>query len=239
MSGHSHAKTVARTKGTADAKRSKAFSKMARVIIITAKEGGGDPNTNSKLRIAIEQAKQVNMPKDKIERSIKKGTGELEGGKLESVIFEAYGPNNIAIILEGITDNKNRTLAEVKKILNQYHGKLANEGSVKWLFERKGSILVNNEQKAVNTEELEMDAIEAGAEDILEQDDFVIIYTKPDELEKVKKNLEEKSIKIESSSLDWIAKESIEADNKESLEKLFGTLDDNDDIQNIYSNLKP
>lgn len=233
MSGHSHAKTVARTKGTADAKRSKAFSKMARVIIITAKEGGGDPNTNSKLRIAIEQAKQVNMPKDKIERSIKKGTGELEGEKLESVIFEAYGPNNIAIILEGITDNKNRTLAEVKKILNQYHGKLANEGSVKWLFERRGTIIINNK-----SEDLELMAIEAGAEDILEQDDFVIIYTKPDELEKVKKNLEEKSIKIESSSLDWVAKEQIEADGKESLEKLFGALDDNDDIQNIYSNLK-
>lgn len=239
MSGHSHWATVKHTKGAEDAKRSKAFSKMARAIIVAAKEGGGDPNTNSKLRIVIDQAKQVNMPKDKIERSIKKGTGELEGGKLESVIFEAYGPNNIAIILEGITDNKNRTLAEVKKILNQYHGKLASEGSVKWLFERKGSILVNNEQGAVNTEELEMDAIEAGAEDILEQDDFVIIYTKPDELEKVKKNLEEKSIKIESSSLDWIAKEQTEADGKESLEKLFGALDDNDDIQNIYSNLKP
>jgi len=238
MSGHSHAKTVAKTKGVADTKKSKAFSKMARLIIITAKEGGGDPVSNSKLRIAIEQAKKVNMPKDKIERAIKKGTGELEGGKLESVTFEAYGPDNIAIIIEGITDNKNRTLAEIKKILSQYHGKLAREGSVKWMFERKGTILVNNEQRTMNKEELEMDAIEAGAEDILEQDDFVIIYTKPDELEKVKKNLEEKSITIGSSSLGWVAKEAKEAKNKESLEKLFEALDDNDDVQDIYSNLK-
>lgn len=238
MSGHSHAKTVARVKNATDEKRSKAFSKMARVIIVVAKEGGGDPNTNSKLRTAIEQARTFNMPKDKIERAIKKGTGEIEGGRLESITFEAYGPNNIAIILEGITDNKNRTLAEVKKILHQYNGKLAGEGSVKWMFKRKGTILVNNEQGTMGKEELEIDAIDAGAEDILEQDDFVIIYTKPDELEKVKKALEEKSIKIESSSLDWVAKESIEMENKESLEKLFDALDDNDDIQNIYSNLK-
>lgn len=237
MSGHSHAKTVAKTKGAADEKRSKAFSKMASLIIITAKEGGGDPVSNSKLRMVIEQAKGFNMPKDKIERAIKKGTGELEGGKLESVTFEAYGPNNVAIIIEGITDNKNRTLAEVKKILNQYNGKLAGEGSVKWMFERKGTILVNNEQGTMNKEELEMDTIEAGAEDILEQDDFVIIYTKPDELEKVKKNLEEKGITIESSSLGWVAKEAKEAENKESLEKLFEALVDNDDVQDIYSNL--
>ena len=233
MSGHSHFATIKHKKGIADEKRAKAFSKMARVIIITAKEGGSDPNTNSKLRIAIDQAKQLNMPKDKIERSIKKGTGELEGEKLESVTFEAYGPNNIAIILEGITDNKNRTLAEVKKILTQYHGKLAGEGSVKWMFERKGIIIINDK-----SEDLELVAIEAGAEDILEQDDFVIVYTKPEELEDVKKNLQEKNIKIESSSLDWVAKELIEVDDKNSLEKLFEVLEDNDDIQNLYSNLK-
>lgn len=233
MSGHSHAKTVAKTKGAADTKRSKAFSKMARFIIITAKEGGGDPDTSSKLRTAIDQAKQLNMPKDKIERAIKKGTGELEGGKLESFIFEAYGPNNIAIILEGITDNKNRTLGEVKKVLSQYHGKLAGEGSVKWMFERRGTIIINDK-----SEDLELTAIEAGAQDISEQDNFVIIYTKPDELEKVKKSLEEKSIKIESFSLDWVAKELVETEGKESLEKLFEALDDSDDIQNIYSNLK-
>lgn len=238
MSGHSHWATVKHTKGAADAKRSKAFSKMARVIIISAKEGGSDPDANSKLRTAIEQAKALNMPKDKIERSIKKGTGELEGGRLESITLEAYGPNNIAIILEGITDNKNRTLGEIKKVLNQYHGKLAGEGSVKWLFERKGTMTVNNEQRTMNKEELEMDAIEAGAEDIKEQDNFIEIYTKPDELEKVKKGLEEKNIKIESSSLDWVAKKLIEAESKESLEKLFEALNDNDDIQNIYSNLK-
>ena len=237
MSGHSHFASIKHKKGIADEKRGKAFSKMARVISVAAKEGGGDPDSNYKLRMTIDQAKEINMPKDNIERAIKKGTGELAGEKLESVTFEAYGPGKIAIIIEGITDNKNRTLGEIKQILTKYNGKLAGEGSVKWMFERKGTIVIDSSQKP--KEELEIEAIEAGAEDILEHaDDFINVYTKPEDLEKVKKNLQEKEIKIESSYLDWVAKEKVEAENKESLEKLFEALDDNDAVQGIYSDLK-
>ncbi len=240
MSGHSHAKTVKRVKDAEDKKRGKAFSKIARVIIWTAKEGGSDPSSNYKLKMAIDQARQANMPKENIERAIKKGAGELAGEKLEQFVFEAYGPGKTAIIIEGITDNKNRSLSEIKQILNQYQGKLAGAGSVKWLFERKGTITVNNEQGTINKEELELKAIEEGAEDIYWHEDLLFVYTKPEELEKVKRNLEEKGIKIESSSLDWVAKETIENEEKEkeSCEKLFEALDENDAVQDIYSNLK-
>jgi len=233
MSGHSHAKTVARTKNAEDAKKSKAFSKMTRLLSVAAKEGGGDPETNSKLRMAVEQAKQVNMPKDTIERAIKKGTGELAGENLEEFTFEALGPGGTALIIEGITDNKNRSLGDVKQILSQYNGKMAGEGSVKWMFERKGCIVIESKEK----EKIELQAIEAGAEDIKERGGFIEIYTRAEELDQVKKNLEEKGIKIDSASLDWVPKEEIEA-NKESTEKLFEALDDNDAVQNIYSNIK-
>jgi YebC/PmpR family DNA-binding regulatory protein len=232
MSGHSHAKTVARTKGAEDAKRSAAFSKMTRLISVAARDGG-DPASNPKLRVAIDQARQVNMPKENIERAIKKGTGELEGENLEEFTFEALGPGGIALIIEGITDNKNRSLGDVKQILNQHQGKLAGEGSVKWMFERKGCIVVEKKDK----EKLELQAIEAGAEDIKEREEFIEIYTKAEELDQVKKNLEEQGIKIDSASLDWVPKEEVEA-SKESAEKLFEALDDNDAVQNIYSNIK-
>jgi YebC/PmpR family DNA-binding regulatory protein len=232
MSGHSHAKTVARTKGAEDAKRSAAFSKMTRLISVAARDGG-DPASNPKLRVAIDQARQVNMPKENIERAIKKGTGELEGENLEEFTFEALGPGGIALIIEGITDNKNRSLGDVKQILNQHQGKLAGEGSVKWMFERKGCIVVEKKDK----EKLELQAIDAGAEDIKEREEFIEIYTKAEELDQVKKNLEEQGIKIDSASLDWVPKEEVEA-SKESAEKLFEALDDNDAVQNIYSNIK-
>jgi len=232
MSGHSHAKTVARTKNAEDAKKSKAFSKMSRLISVAAKNGA-DIESNPGLKMAIDQAKQVNMPKDTIERAIKKGTGELAGEALEEFVFEGLGPGGMALIVEGITDNKNRTLSEIKQILNQHNGKLAGEGSVKWMFERKGYMVIESKNK----EKIELTAIEAGAEDIKEQEDFVEIYTKPEELDQVKKNMEEKGIQIKSSGLDWIAKEKIQA-NKESAEKLFEALDNNDSVQNIYSNIK-
>ena len=249
MSGHSHAKTVKRVKEAEDKKRGKAFSKIARVIILAAKEGGDDSSSNYKLKMAIDQAKQVNMPKENIERAIKKGTGELSTEKLEQFVFEAYGPEKTAIIIEGITDNKNRSLSEIKQILNQHNGKLAGAGSVKWLFERKGTITINYKSQTTNykKEDLELTAIEAGAEDIYWHEDLLFIYTKPEELEKVKRNLEEKDlpadeagIEIESSSLDWVAKKTIEIEGKgkESCQKLFEALDENDAVQDIYSNLK-
>jgi len=239
MSGHSHWHSIKHQKGLADQKRGNIFSKLSRDISVATKEKGANPDTNPALRIAIDKAKGFNMPKENIERAIKKSTGDLEGSKLETVIFEAFGPGGIALIIEGITDNKNRTFSEIKQILNQNNGKIANEGSVKWLFERKGCLSIKNGDLK-NRESLEMKAIEAGAEDIDWQDDALNVYTKPEDLEKIRKNLEKSGVQIESVSLDWVAKEEVEAEEKirQSCEKLFESLDENESVQEIYSNLK-
>ena len=241
MSGHSHWHSIKGKKGLADAKKSKAFSKLARLISVAAREGGPDAENNPRLRIAIEQARSLNMPADNIERTIKKSSGELGEIKLEPVIFEAIGPGNIAIIIEGITDNKNRAISEIKQTLSQSQGKLTGEGSVRWLFEKKG--VLNAGQSSIGSslkENIELKAIEAGAEDILWTDINLNIYTKAESLDKVKKKLEEQKVKIESISLEWIAKEYISVDDrdKESCQKLFEALDDLDSVQEIYSNLK-
>jgi len=237
MSGHSHAKTVMAGKMANAAKRGAAFSKFGRLITIAAKDGG-DPITNAKLKAVIEQAKNFNMPKENIERAIKKGTGELAGENLEEVSYEAFGPGGIALIIEGITDNTNRTLTEVKVILNQNNGKMAGEGAVRWMFDRKGIIIVPSEGKA--KDELEMIAIECGADDISWVDDVLEIRTKPEDLNSVQKALEEKQLKIDSASFGFIAKEeiSISDKEKEQAERLFETLEDNDAITNVSSNIK-
>jgi len=240
MSGHSHAKKIRHQKEITDQKRGQVFSKLLREISVSAKEGG-DPNTNTKLRLAIEKTKQWNLPKETIERAIKRGSDKLTGEKLKEIIYEAYGPGKTAIIIEGITDNKNRTLGEIKQILTKHGGKLASEGSVKWLFERKGVIEVQSTKyEDKKKEELELLAIEVGADDIYWHDDVLDIYTKPESLEKVKKNLETKQIKVESASLDWVAKEEVSLDEKtkEVCQKLFEDLDENEEVQEIYSNLK-
>lgn len=240
MSGHSHFKTIKAQKEIADSKKGHIFSKVGRLITIAVKEGGGDPITNYKLRMAIDQAKQVNMPKENVERAIKKGTGELAGEKLEEVSFEGFGPGGIALIIEGVTDNKNRTLGEIKTTLNQNNGKLAGEGAVRWMFDRKGVITINNEQKTANKDEIELIVIEAGAEDSRWNGDILDVYVGPENLERFKKKLEEKQIKIGSSSIDWIAKEEVDLSEKEreQAQKLFEALDENDAVNNIYSNLK-
>jgi len=242
MSGHSHAKTIRHQKNITDQKRGQIFSKMARLISIAAR-GGGDPKTNASLRMAMEEAKKFNMPKENIERAIKRGTGAISGEKLEEVIYEAYGPNGVSVIIEGITDNKNRALGEVKKILGQYNGKMVGEGAVKWMFERKGCITIDIKSQTSNIksrEDLELLAIEAGAEDLYWHNDELDVYTEVENLEKVKRNLEEKEIKIDSVSLDWKPKEMVDltGKDKESCLKLFEALDESDTVQEIYSNLK-
>jgi len=240
MSGHSHAKTVMATKMANDAKKGKVYSKYGRLITIAVKEGGGsgDPEKNSKLKTAVEQAKGMNMPKENIERAIKKGTGELAGESLETVSYEGFGPGGIAIVVEGITDNTNRTLGEIKSIFNQNGGKMAGEGAVRWMFERKGSIIIPTEGKT--KEDLELLAIELGAEDVKSQDDKINIYTKPEDLERVKKELEAKQIKVESAALDFVAKEEVQLSEKEKeqAQRLFEALDENEAVNEIYSNSK-
>lgn len=252
MSGHSHFSSIKHKKEITDKKRGQIFSKLSREISVAAKEGGGNPETNTNLRLVIEKTKKWNLPKENIERAIRRGTGELAGRKLEEVLFEAYGPGGIAIIIKGITDNKNRTFSEIKQILSQNSGKLADTGSVKWLFERKGVIAlqITNQYESTNRENLELKVIEAGAEDIDWHNaahqgeprqgwDVLDVYTKAEDLEKVKANLEKQEIQIESASLDWVAKKNIQIKEKDkkASKKLFETLDELDSVQEIYSNL--
>jgi len=244
MSGHSHAKTIKHQKELTDKKRGQAFSKIARLISVAVKEKGASPETNSRLRMAMEAARSANMPKDNIDRAIKKGSGEdVSVESLEEVIFEAFGPGGSAIIIEGITDNRNRTLGEIKQILNQYGGKLAGEGAVRWMFEKKGCLVIDPNSQAnglKDKEALELASIEAGAQDIYWHDGVLDVYTSVEDFEKVKKGLEEKGTKIDSASLDWTPKEEVVPDekDKESCQKLFEALDDLDSVQEIYSNLK-
>lgn len=242
MSGHSHARTIKHQKDLTDKKRGQIFSKMARAISVAVKEGGNNPEMNAKLRITIEMAKNFNMPKENVERAIKRGSGEIPAEKLEEFLFEAYGPGGTAVIIEGITDNKNRTLGEIKQILNQNNGKLVGEGSVKWMFKRRGCTMVNpklQNEDLKNKENLELTAIEAGAEDFYWHEDLLDIYTEAEGLEKIKKILEEKGIKIESVSLDWVPKEMVKTNekDKENCQKLFELLDENEAVQDIYSNI--
>jgi len=245
MSGHSHAKTVKRVKDANDARRGKTFSKLGRIISVAAKEGG-DPEMNPKLKQAIEQAKKANVPKENVERAIKKGTGELAGEALEEVLYEILGPGGVSIIIEGITDNKNRTLLEVKQILQKNNFKLADEGSVKWAFEHKGIAVISMPEQAEgkSKEDIEMTAIDAGAEDVRvyndDEGDIIEIITSIEGLEKAKNVIESSGIKIESGTLGWLAKKTIELSqkDKEKCEKIFDELDDNDAIQEVYSNLK-
>jgi YebC/PmpR family DNA-binding regulatory protein len=243
MSGHSHAKTIKHQKNLTDQKRGQLFSKMARVISIAVKEGGADPTVNSRLQAVIEDAKSKNMPKENIDRAIQNALKTGSEENLEEVSYEAYGPGGVAIIVDGITDNTNRTLGEMKQMLNSHGGKLVGEGAVRWMFDRKGYIVIDlktQPENFQNKENLELAVIEAGADDIRWDDDTLEVYTKTANLSEVKKKIESQGIKIESSAFDWIAKEevTIEEKDKESCQKLFDALDENDAVQNVSSNLK-
>jgi YebC/PmpR family DNA-binding regulatory protein len=238
MSGHSHAKTVAHKKGVADAQRSKIFSKMAGEIAIAAK-AGADPAGNVRLRMAIERARSFNMPTANIERAVKRGTGEEKGAALQEVLFEGYGPGNIALLVEGITDNKNRILGEIKQAFEKNQGKLAGEGAVRWMFQHRGVITLPQGEKT--KEELELLAIELGAQDTYWREDGMLeIYTNPNQADLVKKELERQGTLVESSSLQWIPKQRVALSKKdrEGAEKLFLALDESEEVQEIYANIK-
>jgi len=233
MSGHSHFHNIKLKKGLEDAKKSKLFSKFSKEISIAAKEGGADFNFNPKLRSIVDKAKGFNMPNDSIDKAIKKGSGELEGFSYEEFLMEAYGPDNMAVLIEGITDNKNRSLNEIKLLISQRGGKVVNEGAIKWMFERKGVI---GGTSSLSRDDFELEAIEAGADDISYEDENTIIYTKPDELEKVKKGLEDNGFKVEFSNLEWVPKENITAD-EEKCSKFIEAIDEHEDVSNIYTNI--
>lgn len=235
MSGHSHWHTIKFKKGLEDAKKSKVFSKFAREITIAARDGGGDLTFNPKLRMTVDKAKAQNMPSDSIDKAIKKGTGELQGEILEEVLFEAYGPQGIAILIEGITDNNNRTLTDIKQVLSKNGGKMVEAGAVKWMFEKRGVINMDFPEKS--NEEAELELIDLGADEINFLEDGIEVQTSVESLEKTRKSIEENGYKIKDVSLSWIAKEEVEADS-EACYKLFEALDECEDVKEIYSNLK-
>jgi YebC/PmpR family DNA-binding regulatory protein len=238
MSGHNKWANIHVRKEAMDKKRGKVFSKMAKVIEIAARKGG-DPETNPGLRMVVDKARSYNMPNDNIQRAIKKGSGESKEGQLEEIMYEAYGPEGSQLIIEIITDNKNRTLSEIRHILSTYGGRLAENGSVKWNFDQMGVIRVDKNNLKKSEEEIELLVIDAGAEDIKSRGDILEIYTKPENLEKTKEVLKKENIGIEDFGLEWIAKNEINIPeaSKNGIEKLFETLDDNDDVNEIYSNL--
>jgi len=240
MAGHSHWAGIKHKKEIQDAKRSQLFSKLTRLITLAAKKGP-NPELNPELKMAIERAKEANLPQENIERAIKRGIGESGGPKLESIILEGIISGKATVVIEGITDNRNRTLSEIRQIFEKFGGKLVS-GSVLWQYQRKGCLIVDfsEHEKSFSKEELELLAIEAGAEDTLWRGEILEVYTKPEELEKTKKILEEKGIKIKEKELVWVPREEVQIENEEEKKKLrefFEALDSHSDVQDIYFNI--
>ena len=237
MSGHSKWSTIKHKKAAADAKRGNLFTKLIREITVAARNGGGDPALNPALRLSVQKAKDANMPSDNIDRAIKKGTGELPGVTYESIVYEGYAQGGVAVLVEALTDNKNRTTSEVRHIFSRGGGNMAGAGSVNWIFEKKGLFVIS---KTVIEEEKLMDiALEAGAEDLSDEGSVFEIRTAPVDFEAVRKALEEKKIQIENSELVNIPKSTIKVDDEGAAGKilaLISTLEDHDDVQNVSAN---
>jgi len=237
MSGHSHWATIKRKKGAQDAKRGKLFSKCAKAIIVAARQGGGDPATNLRLRYAIEEAKAVNMPNANIERAIKRGTGELtDGTQIEEVLYEGYGPGGVAVLVEAATDNRNRTSSEVAKIFARHGGRMGEPGCVAWMFSQKGVITVTG---CDDEERLMEAALAAGADDLAETDDGFDVLTPPDAFEAVKKALAEAGFAFERAEVTQVPQNYVslgEEDARKAL-ALLEELDDHDDVQRVHSNV--
>jgi YebC/PmpR family DNA-binding regulatory protein len=237
MAGHSHWAGIKHKKALVDAKRGKMWGKLSKAIIVAAKLGGGDPDTNIRLRTAIDDAKAASMPKDNITRAIKRGTGELEGGNLEEISYEGYGPGGVAVLCEVLTDNRNRTAPEVRKIFEMSGGKLGGAGCVAWMFEKKGLFLIPAEETDEDTL-LEV-ALEAGAEDVRRQGDKHEVTCSPDAYQDVKQALADAGIATEVSELSLIPNNTADVDDPDTAHKvlkLMERLDDHDDVQNVSSN---
>lgn len=242
MSGHSKWHNIQARKGKQDAAKSNIFSKYAKQIVIAAKQGGGDAETNFSLRLLIDKAKAAGMPKDNIDRAIKRGTGELNDGvQIEEVLYEAFGPGGVAIIIKAATDNKNRTSSEVRHILSEHGGNLGGSGSVAWMFEQCGLIIVSGRQfadKGVSRDLAEMKMIEAGADDIWEEDGLVYFKVKLVDFKKAVETVKALGIEMEKSGAAWVAKDKIKVNeaDEERLKKIFGELEDNDDVEDYWTN---
>ncbi len=236
MSGHSKWAGIKHRKAAQDSKRGKIFTKIVKEISVAARSGGGDTNTNPALRLAIQRAKDVNMPANNIERAVKKGTGELEGVSYESVTYEGYGPGGVAIMVEALTDNKNRTTSEVRNLFTKRGGNMAGAGSVSWTFEKKAYFLIK--KSTIDEDKLTDIALEAGADDLTTEGDSYEIKTQPQDFEKIRKILEEKGVKLEVSEITMIPKSTIKlaGEKAKAVLGLVELLEDSDDVQNVYAN---
>ncbi|MGE3779740.1 MAG: YebC/PmpR family DNA-binding transcriptional regulator [Pirellulaceae bacterium] len=236
MAGHSHAANVMYRKAAVDSKRSKLWGRISKAIMVAAKLGGGDPDANVRLRTAITDAKAVSMPKDNIERAIKKGTGELAGGDVEEVLYEGYGPHGVAILCDIVTDNRNRTAPEIRKLFEVNGGKLGGANCVAWMFERKGLVVVA--RKTVSEDKLMEVALEAGAEDVRQDGDSFEVVCSPDAYSSLTEALEAAGIQAESKQITRLPTSTVDlgVDAARAVLKLLQALDDHDDVQNVSSN---
>ncbi len=237
MSGHSHWAGIKYKKAAIDAKRGRIWSKLARMIIVAAKTGGGDPAANLSLRYAIDKAKSANMPKDTIEKAIKKGTGEVEGVSFEEVLYEGYGPGGVAIMVEALTDNRNRTTPEIKRLFEKHSGSLGASGCVNWMFSKKGLITVNTAE--TGEEQLLEIALNAGADDMQNTGEVYEITCDPAAYEKLKERLQEKEIPTEIAEISMVPQSTVPVNDDKTAKKIISLMEDfedHDDVQNTYAN---
>ncbi len=237
MSGHSKWSTIKRKKGANDAKRGKIFTKLIKEITIAAKMGGGDPEGNPRLRSAVNAAKSENMPKENIDRAIKKGTGDLDGAVYEEILYEGYGPGGVAVLVETMTDNKNRTVADIRHYFAKSGGNLGESNCVAWMFDKKGTLTV--EKGGIDEDALMNLALEAGAEDVIEEDDSFQVVTAPETFNDVVDRLEKGNLKFSEATMSMVAKNTIEVTDEKtarSLLRLLENLEDHDDVQKVHAN---
>jgi YebC/PmpR family DNA-binding regulatory protein len=236
MSGHSKWHSIKHQKGVADARRGQLFTKLTREIIVAAREGGSSPEANFRLRLAIQKARDNNMPLENIERAIKKGSGELEGAGLAEVVLEGYGPSGTAILVNALTDNRNRTIQVVRSTFTRHGGSLGESGCVAWIFDSKGVLTVKADN--LDADELALSAIDAGAEDVKVEGNYVEVYTKPEELEAVRAALEQQSLPVDNSELSMVPKNLVQLDEKAAMQalRLLDRLEEIDEVQNVFSN---
>jgi len=237
MSGHSKWSTIKRKKAATDAKKGQLFTKIARELTVTARQGGGDPDVNFRLRLVIDKAKQANMSKDSIERAIKRGTGEIKGEVFEEIRYEGYGPHGTALILDALTDNRNRAVADIRHLLTRNGGSLGETGSVTWLFDQKGLIII--EADGEEAEEFALQAIDAGADDVRIENGLVEIYTPPADFQKVKETLEREGVPFSSAEITMVPKTLTQLGEKETIQimHLIEALEGQEDVRQVYSNL--
>ena len=240
MSGHSKWHNIQKTKGAQDAKRAQAFTKIAREMIVAVKEGGsGDPNNNSKLAAVIAKAKAANMPNDNIKRTIDKALGAGDTSNWESITYEGYGPSGVAVIVDAMTDNRNRTASEVRHHFDKYGGNMGTSGCVSWSFDKKGVIVINNEEGELDEDAVMMDALDAGASDFEADGDVFEVYTEPEDFQPVFEKLEKSGYQFVSAQVEMVPQNYIKLTNEDDIKnmtKMLDNLEDNDDVQNVWHN---